>query len=209
MSLNKYLYTFCVAFFGMYYIANSQNVGINTTTPREELEVGGSMRVSNLLDVNLVYSLRDPDVTTFLSRETDGQIKSFDLSNPTGVALGYFQEYEIVNPDGDWVLDFDTKISTLDYSMTITSANFNKELIVTFSSASDNFSLPYASIFEKNGTWHIIADFPSVHPRYTTPAAIWTITTLVFSNDLSKNLGIMEFDMGGSNTGSVTTPIID
>jgi len=197
-----------MAFCGLFYTSYAQ-VGINTTTPRKALDIAGDMKISNTIDIDAIETLDDADVPTFINQDTDDSLKTFDVSNPTGVALGYIQEYVITNPEGDWILNFDTRISSLDYDVTIISAYFNKELVITYSGPSDNFSLPYTFVYSSGNTWRIIADFPSASPRYSSPAGVWTINTLIFSKDLSKQLGNIENSMSGSSTGAAATPIID
>lgn len=184
-------------------------VGINTTTPRATLEVAGDAKISNQLDINVIEALQSTDVPTLLNKDSNNKTRALDVTSPTGVALGYTQKYTIVNPEGDWVLDFDTGINANDYTINLISASFSSELIITFTSTSDNFSLPYSSVFVANGTWHIIADYPSANPRYASTNHNWEIILLIFSNDLSKQLGDQEINMAGNYSASATTPIID
>ncbi len=182
-------------------------VGINTTAPRATLEVGGSMKISDTVEVANIHALKDGDNSTFLIQNGQNNIKTLDVSNPTGAALGYIQVYHIVNPNKDWVLDFDTRVNATDYVLNTISADFNRELIMN-TSGGKNSSIPYTSAFIKNGTWHIIADYPSANNRYPNEVGTWTITTLIYSRDLSKQFGRVNVPMGNATTGSATTPII-
>jgi len=137
----------------------SAQVGINTTTPRTTLEVGGDAIISETLDINNFSSLTANEDSTFLVQDSNNDLKSLDVSNPTGAALAYIQEYQITNPEEDWVLDFDTGVDASDFVLIAISAHFDLELNTSSSAgASDNASLPYTATFIKNGTWHIIAD---------------------------------------------------
>jgi|GEM_PF-331939 len=182
-------------------------VGINTTEPRKTLEVGGDMLISGDLDIGVINLLNDEDQATFIIQNIENQIKALDVSNPTGAALGYIQEYIITNARLDWVLNFNTQINAANFDLISISAYYDKELVL--SSAPENFSLPYTAAFISNGTWRIIADFPSAANRDTNAIGTWTITTLIFSKDLSKQLGVIEIPMGNQTTGSAINPIID
>lgn len=182
-------------------------VGINTTTPRTTLEVGGSMLISNDLEIGIIKSMDDQDNSTFLIQDLQNDIKTLDVSNPTGAALGYIQEYVITNANLDWVLNFNTLIDANDFDLISISAYYDTELALT--SNLDKFSMPYTAAFVQNGTWRIIADFPAAQNLDTNEVGTWIITTLIFSKDLSKQLGVIEVPMNQQTTGSAVSPIID
>ena len=136
-------------------------VGINTTNPRTTLEVAGDLNISNGIEIGNYSGIKDAETSTFLIQETSNQIKSLDVSNPTGVALAYIQKYVIEDPNLDWVKDFDTGIDASEYMVIVTSASFNLELDLTPNpGAEDNASIPFASAFVSGGTWHLVADYP-------------------------------------------------
>lgn len=197
------LYTFIICAFSQLY----SQVGINTTTPRKDLEVGGDMGISDSIEIMSIKALKDTDSSTFLIQD-DSFIKALDVSNPTGAALGYIQEYVIVNPNLDWVLDFNTQVNAEDYVLNTISANFNRELKMSTSDGV-NSSIPYTSAFIKNGTWHIIADYPFAGTKDRTEEGTWTITTLIYSRDFSKQFGTINIPMENGSTGSAITPIIN
>lgn len=185
----------------------AQHLGVNTTTPRTTLEVNGDMLISNDLEIGVTRAMNDDDTSTFLIQQPNNDIKTLDVSNPTGVALGYIQEYVIVNADLDWVLNFDTQIDASDFDLICISAYYDTELALT--NNVDKFSLPYTAAFVQNGTWRIIADFPAAQNLNTQEVGTWIITTLIFSKDLSKQLGVIEVPMNNQSTGAATQPIID
>lgn len=180
-------------------------VGINTTTPRKTLEVAGDTKISDLITIKEIRSLRDGENSTFLIQDDQNDIKVMDVSNPTGQALGYIQEYIIVHPNGDWVLDFDTGINAQQYVLNIISANYDRELIM----GANNSSIPYSSSFIRNQTWHIIADYPSASNLDQNEIGTWTITTLIYSKDLSKQFEPTVINMRGNESGSAQGPIIN
>lgn len=196
----------------VFYLGKSPDVysqvGINTTNPRKTLEVGGNVKISDFLTIKEIHALKDDDTSTFLIQDNFNYISIMDVSNPTGAALGYIQEYLIVNPDLDWVLDFDTKVNADQYVLNIISANFDRELIMNTSNGM-NSSIPYSSAFIRNNTWHIIADYPVANNKYKSEIGTWTITTLIYSKDLSKQFGTVNIPMNNKTTGSASAPIIN
>ncbi len=195
------------------YCINSSlhaQVGINTTDPRKTLEVAGDVQISDSIDITVVHPLSDGDTSTFLIQNDINQVKTLDVSNPTGAALGYVQKYIITNAESDWVLNFDTGINTSDYVVIAISSFYDKELILNASpGAEDNASLPYTATFEQNDTWRIIADFPMAANQDPLAIGTWTIITLIYSRDLSKQFGTVTVPMNDSTTGSAVNPIID
>ncbi len=207
MHTNKTRDSFLITLFLCAATLSFSQVGINTTDPRKTLEVGGDMLISGDLDIGIINLLNDEDEATFLIQDTENRIKALDVSNPTGAALGYIQEYVITNANLDWVLNFNTLINANDFDLISISAYYDTELALT--NNLDKFSMPYTAAFVQNGTWRIIADFPAAQNRNTSVVGTWTISTLIFSKDLSKQLGIVEIPMGNLTTGSAVTPIID
>lgn len=188
----------------------SAQVGINTTNPRTTLEVAGDAMISGAIQIGNYNALSDGEESTFLIQDSQDEIKSVDVSNPTGEALAYVQEYIITNPDEDWVFDFDTGVDANDFVLIVISSYFNLELNTSSSTgAADNSSLPYTATFIKNGTWHIIADYPMVANLDPTAIGTWTLSTLIFSRDLSKQLGSIDIPMSNSTSGSASSPIIN
>jgi hypothetical protein len=185
-------------------------VGINTETPRAALEIGGDMIVTGNVAIGTLNPLLDADTSTFLIQDNYDYIKSLDVSNPTGAALGYVQEYIITNADEDWVREFNTGINANDYVLIAISASYDIELdISTSTNAIDNYSLPYTATFVKGNKWHIIADYPMVANLDPNAIGTWTVKTLIFSKDLSKQFGSIDIPMANATTGSAVSPLID
>ncbi len=185
-------------------------VGINTDNPRTKLEVAGGMKVSNTVDIGTIMALDQSNTSTFLIQDIDNTIKTLDVSNPTGAALGYVQDYIITNPNLDWVKEFDTGVDATNYVMITISASYDQEILMTSTptDGKDKSSLPYASTFVKDNKWHILADYP----RSASDAGVigtWTIRTLIFSSDLSKQFGSIGIPMANGSTGSALIPILD
>lgn len=183
-------------------------IGIGTQNPRTTLEVAGDVIIADQLEVTQKENMQDGDLSTFLVQTNDNQIETLDVSNPTGAALGYIQKYVIENPNGDWVKDFDTQVNATDFVMISISAYYDKELVISGNDTS-NGSAPYTSAFIKDGTWHLIADFPVVSNRNSSEQGSWTFTTLIYSKDLIKQLGTLNIPMNEQSEAAANAPIID
>ena len=202
-----YFKTFLLLLFLNSYATTAQEVtgvGIGTDNPRMKLDIAGSGKFSEGIKIGVIDNLSDDDTSTFLIQEESDKIKSLDVSNPTGAALGYIQVYEIYNPNEDWVLDFDTGVSSSDFVLNTLSASYDRELDINY-----NSTIPYYSAFIKNNTWHITADFPSANNLNSSEKGTWTVTTLIYSKDLSKQFGDVVIQMNGGSSGTANTPIIN
>jgi len=199
----------CIFFICTFQFLSAQ-VGIGTSSPRKALEVAGDMIVSQTLGVNF-NDLTDSGTSTFLLQElSNNSIKSIDVSNPSGAALGYIQEYIIVNPDLDWIRDFDTGIDASDFVLIVISNVYDADLQLSNGGNRDDMStIPYAATFINGGTWHIIADYPMAANSDINEVGTWIITTLIFSDDLNKQFGTIQVTMEDGTTGSAILPVID
>ncbi|RXG24098.1 hypothetical protein [Leeuwenhoekiella marinoflava] len=201
---NVFLIILTCIFTPALFAQDGTGVGIGTTTPRLKLEVAGDARISQGASIGIIDNLENDDTSTFLIQEDSDKIKALDVSNPTGAALGYIQVYDIVNPNEDWVLDFDTGVSATDFVLNAISASYNRELDI-----SNGYTIPYYSAFIKNGTWHITADFPDANNLDANQIGTWTVTTLIYSKDLSKQFGQIIIPMNNNSSSAATTPFID
>jgi len=204
MSYGKYyllFFSFCTHF----CLLGQNAVGIGTSDPRVTLEVAGDAITRNGIEIGVIDDMVDADTSTFLVQEgASNKLKTLDVSNPTGTALGYIQEYIIENPNEDWIFDLNTNISATDFVVNTISAYYNRELDIDGYATVPNFSA-----YIQGGTWHLTADFPSANNLYDNEIGTWTITTLIYSRDLSKQLGTITIPMANGSTNSATNPIID
>ena len=204
LTICTFVIMFCTCT-GFCFAQVDSGVGIGTTNPRAKLEVAGDAFLRDGLDIGIIENMEDEDTSTFLVQEgVDDKIKTLDVSNPTGTALGYIQEYIIRNPNEDWIYDLDTNISATAFVVNTISAYYDKELDIAIYSTVPNFSA-----YILDDTWHLTADFPAANNLNTNEQGTWTITTLIYSRDLSKQLGVITIPLSGSTTGSSASPIID
>ena len=125
-------------------LGQTTGVGIGTTNPRVKLEVAGDARVQNTVTISTINDLKDDDTSTFLIQDGNSKIKSLDVSNPTGAALGYIQIYELYDPQEDWVFDFDTRVDANEFVLNTLSASYDRELDIN-----SNATIPFYSAFIK------------------------------------------------------------
>lgn len=191
-------------------------VGINTDNPRPgvALEVYGSMKAKKVIFPDLPPVTVD-DRETFLylvQDQTDNSLGMLDLTANTGVGgnnaggISTLLTYVLENVDGDWILDFDTKINATNYALVVLSASFDRAVQGT------NPALPIAGTkIGTNGNWHIEADYSAVNSNTNGK---WTITCVAYPKTYAKifpqqTVNINSSSTGNNNSGAATTPLVD
>src|SRR5690554_5822286 len=180
-------------------------VGINTDTPRAgaALDVNGSMKSGNvILPDNLpAISIAERETFVYLvQNQTTGAIEHLDLAaNGNSGGISSILTYQLTNVDGDWVLDFDTKISAEDYALVILSAWFDRNLKGT------NPAPPVARAKNIGNTWHLEADYSAVS---SDSNGTWYITCVVYPKTYAKIFPLQTVSMGGNTTAAASTPIV-
>jgi len=204
----KYLFTlFLLTFVYLITYSQTEKVGINTTTPRKTLEVNGSTKIDEQIQIGTISSITTSDTYRFLMQKNTGNsklIKEIGNSSASEInALGYFLEYEIKTKD-DWIQNFDTEISSSKFWVTVVEANFNKRL--SHYNGSVGWSPHYVKAFIDGTTWHLYADFPLFKPNND---GTWNIKLLITPKKLVKRLDTQTINLSGASTGAASTPIID
>ena len=179
-------------------------VGINTDSPRAgaALDVNGTIRSSSVLSDNIPAVLEEEkeNYTYLVLNQNTKAIENLDLSTSgTSGGISSILTYKLVNVNGDWVLNFDTKINSKDYALVILSAWFDQPL------KGDNPAPPVARTKEENGTWRLEADYSSVA---SDKNGTWNISCVVYPKTYSKIFPLQEVDMNDSSSKSAEKPII-
>src|SRR5690606_13854967 len=180
-------------------------VGINTDTPRAgaALDVNGSMKSGSvLLPENLpAVSIAERETFVYLvQNQATGAVEHLDLvANGNSGGISSILTYQLANVDGDWVLDFDTKISAEDYALVILSAWFDRNLV------GPKPAPPMARATSIGNTWHLEADYSSVSSNTN---GTWYITCVVYPKSYAKIFPVQTVSMGGSTTAVASTPIV-
>lgn len=183
-------------------------VGINTTTPRKDLEVKGDMIISEELKIQDLKPILNNQKATFLIQDVTNKIRSMDVIGDNNAAMGYVITYKLGKRNSDWIENFNTNINTDDYTVSIISAFFNKPVQMQDSNKlPDFFTIPNYSAFEENNTWRLSVDYPAAN--LNNNSGIWTISLLIFPKDFVKKLPNQTVEMLGGNTQSAQSPIIN
>lgn len=201
----------CAGFFLCFASLIHAQVGINTTDPRTSLEVAGDTHVDGEVHIQTIEEITLEEEVIFLVQDQNNFVKEINASGD-GVAIAYFQEYRLSNMEsgtGDWVENFNTNIPSSDYMLTVISAYYNQALKIK--DVNENFTIPFISAFidSGDGTWRIVADYPSADNVNTTEVGEWIINTLILSKSFSKIFPTQEFGLNNSTSGSATQSVFD
>ena len=191
-------------------------VGINTDNPRPgvALEVYGTMKAKKVIFPDLPpVTLQDRDSFLYLVQDqTDNSLGMLDLTASNGSGgnnaggISTLLTYVIENVNGDWVLDFDTRINASNYALVVLSASFDRAV------EGSNPALPIAGTkVGTNGNWHLEADYSAVQ---SSSNGKWTINCVAYPKTYAKifpqqNVTINNSSTGNNTTGSATQPLIN
>lgn len=216
--------------------AQEGKVGINTESPKETLQVVGSLQVTKLPqkdEANSVY-INPTDTErkgTFtpvkmVVADANGVLGQQDIPvNPFDTAQEdvkpfYYIEYNLQNVNGDYVSSFDTKVPSDKYTLVVVGAelvpyNSNSAyyiLVGATGTIGNRMFSPHNVSASVSGDkkWIISADYPSaslVNPSGTAIRGTWKIKCLVINNNVVNVLPAASQNLGGSDTAvSTVTP---
>jgi hypothetical protein len=176
------------------------NVGIGTDTPAAQLDIDGNLRIGTVTGTNSIYNSN----STLVRDNTTGEVKI--VTSPSGNrALISTITYTLNNVQGDWVDNYDTKISTAEYTVVVVGMFFNSNLkIVSPGSAQPLYSPSNVFAYQNNNTWRLFADYPGTST--TGNNGTWIITCLIINNSIVKNLFNVTQDLGGGSIGAAAQP---
>lgn len=215
--------------------AQEGKVGINTESPKETLQVVGSLQVTKLPqkdEANSVY-INPTDTErkgTFtpvkmVVADANGVLGQQDIPvNPFDTAQEdvkpfYYIEYNLENVNSDYVSSFDTKVPSDKYTLVVvgseltpynTSSAYYILVGATGTIANRLFSPYNVSASVVDNKWVISADYPSaslVNDRGAAINGTWKIKCLVINNNVVNVLPAVRQNLNGSNTAvSTVTP---
>lgn len=183
------------------YSKNYAQVGFGTSLPKASVDIEGDLRVSKLS----VYNKNSLPVywnekTQMLER--GAKITEKDTPKPF-----YTIKYKIkTGRDEDWISNYDTKITSSNNTVIITSAKFRKEngsLYIQYNGSVREGATHITSVFNfgsyvSDGTWRLQADYVNAAPGMLGTDYYWEIDVLVINNSLVTELPI---ETGNVNTG--------
>lgn len=185
-------------------------VGIGTTKPTEQLDVVGSVAITKSVLVNPTDYVFNTSGFTIVgtdpqSTPINGKIMAVEnLYTPLTI-----QPYSITNIYRDDLNDLDLNISTEKFFITI--ANFeaipnpgNNGIYTDTAVTPINKGHFVFNYFEANGTWHVKIAYPTLNTLNTSDRYTYRFDVILYSKRFFKNLGSLNFNLQGSNTGTAT-----
>jgi len=185
-------------------------VGIGTVTPTEQLDVVGSVAVGTSVFLDPTDYQNNPSGFTVVGTDpqsipVNGKLMAVEnLFTPLTI-----QPYSIKNIYRDDLNDLNLNISSDQFFVTI--ANFeaipnngNNGIYTNTSSNPINKGYFVISAFESNGQWHVKIGYPTLNTETTADVYTYNFDIILYSKRFYKNLGIITYNMQGSNSGSAT-----
>lgn len=207
--MNKFL---ILSSLSMTAFFNAQ-IGIGTLTPTEKLEVVGSTAISQSVTLNPTNYVNNSSGFTILGTDPQsaivgGKVLSIEnLYTPLTV-----QPYSITNIYRDDLNDLNLNIPTDKYFITI--ANFeaipssgNNGIFSPVANPVSNTNRGHFTIrfFASGQNWHVNIAYPTLNTQNTTDRYTYNFDIIIYSKRFYKDLGILTYDLQGSNTGSAPT----
>jgi len=174
-------------------------VGINTSNPEATLDINGNLKIrtTDVIPVN------SSGVTPLVIDNSTKEVKIVQSSSGNKFSMNYIQ-FNINNVNKDWVNNFNTKISTKDYTVVVVGSSFNK-ILVTAAPSQNDYNPFSVYAFEQDGTWRIKADYYAGFTKDGSNGS-WSVRCLIINKSILKTIPPIIVDMHGSETGSVANP---
>ncbi len=192
--------------------AQSNRVGINTTTPEKELHVNGTMKTKGIVLDNNFEVLGAAENYNFIikSPAPNNKITSYNETFlPTSPAPINMIQFKITcdTDDNDWVNEFDTQINAGKFLVVIASYGYTLPTSMGASSTTTPIPQIYAHTDNNSATWKIKADYQSSTPTSTTTPGVWTLNLIVFDRAYTAQFDPV-INMNGNGTGAAVTALI-
>ncbi len=175
---------------------NQGNVGIGITDPTAKLEINGNLKIGTV-----VSSAGSSDVSTLVRDNITGEVKVATSSTGNSATINYVK-YVLSNVNKDWVDNFNTNISTSQYTMVVVGSSFDQQALRTTVSGADYNPLNVVA-YQSGGTWRLRADYSGGDSANN---GTWTLYCLVINNSTVKILPDVTSNLGGTNSGSAASP---
>lgn len=186
------------------YINAQVGVGINTATPRTDLDVNGNFKSDNII-LGTVDEISANEKDRYLLLAQDASDNSIKRINPNfygAPGIATIATYKLTNVVGDWVERFNTRISSSDYAIVIMSAYFDRGVDI---GASGMLALPSFGVRDINGFWNLYADYSGMAP---TSNGTWTFVCAIYPKTYVKLFGEKTKDLNNTSSGTETSPIL-
>ncbi|PWN58170.1 hypothetical protein [Chryseobacterium viscerum] len=174
--------------------ANNDRIGIGTNSPAQKLDVNGKLRIGT------VSSTSASSVSTLVRDNSTGEVMVAGTSTNTK-PLNYVK-YVISNVNKDWISDFNTNISSTDYTVVVVGSSFSEQFISSLTANTYN-PVNVNAVVGTGGSWRLTADY---NGGASANNGTWTIYCLILNNSQVKTLSDVTANLGGANTGSAAAP---
>lgn len=193
-------------------------LGIGVTNPTETLEVDGITVVSDKLYLDGLdnYNKTVDDFRLIAinpdSQGFDGSIIEF-YGNQEIMPI-IIQPYEVQNIYRDDLNNLNLNISTDRYVISISNfeavpSSGNNGLYKVSGGSQSNSERVYGNFvirtFEQNGTWRVHIGSPTANTRNTSDRYTYKFDIVLFPKRFFKNLGNINYNLNGSNSGAAAT----
>lgn len=204
---------FCSLFFTLGW----SQVGINTTTPAATLDVQGYVKIDNSLFLENPGNYLEIRGSKFLIQSTTSDILKYDITISKYGPINYAQ-YIFRNTSTNGLQDYDTKISTEDYIVTVqgyyfTAANANTNVLLHSNTTDENIEgyQIYAYPNPSTNTWFLRAfvngaTFRSGNPFVNNPIDLFLNVIIYRTGFIAKTLEPVEVNMNNNETGTAPIP---
>ncbi|QQQ29252.1 hypothetical protein [Chryseobacterium indoltheticum] len=177
-------------------------VGINTVTPRVELDVNGSYKSSKIITGTLPFiTSNEKDRYLLLNQSTvDNRVRKIDPTQPASPGLASIITYKLANANLDWVESFNTKINSQDYSVMVLSAYFDRDV------KGNTTAIPSYGVKSVNNEWILYADYSEVAAATN---GTWTLVCAIYPKTYVKIFSERgPFNVNSTSSGSDNNPIL-
>lgn len=209
-----------IAIFSIIFSGNAQ-VGINTSTPSSTLEVVGDVKLDDALYLENPGENTNIRGSKFLVRSATNDLNRYDIDISKYGPINY-AEFKFENLSAFGLLDYDTKISTEDYlvsvqgySCGIAGAGRTGSIMPHSLISNDNIEgyQIYAYVNPITNTWFLRAFVNnSEWQRYLSGAYVntsidmWLNIIIYRKGFITKAVNDITVDMGNSPTGVAPLP---
>ena len=138
----KYIYSLLLCF--IFYGTACGQVGINTATPTAALEVIGDVKMDNTLTLENPGNSTQIRGSKFLIRSTANDLLKYDISISKYGPINY-AEFAFTDLPPEGLFDYDTKISTTDYIVSVQGYSFGQA-----GSGRTGSIMPHSTIIDDN-----------------------------------------------------------
>ncbi|WP_143310585.1 hypothetical protein [Chitinophaga vietnamensis] len=164
------------------------------TPARGAMDINGSLFISGKLFVENMGSADRQ--TPLIGITSNNQIVKVAPQSGRNVTPINMVSYELKNVNLDWVNDFDTKISSTDYVVTIAAYDLKDPVLLAYGRAMAPLRIETWQDNNTN-TWHLAADYVGTAP---TVNSTWTLFLLVMNKSIAKTLPAITENFNGKDT---------